>query len=142
MGLSRERTKGRSGTQRYVGILHRVWRHPRFVALTPVALKLLIDMLGQYNGLNNGDLHAAWSVLSRDRGWNSKDTLHRALKELMQSKVLFRTRQGKPIGGTRIPSLYAVTWLDLDPSDKYDPRTTSEFASLRQAENDPWKVRP
>ena len=40
--------------------------------LSPRATKLLIDLLAQYRGYNNGDLCAPLSLM-RERGWNSSD---------------------------------------------------------------------
>lgn len=44
--------------------------------------KLLIDLLEQYNGNNNGDLSCAFSDF-RHKGWRSKMTLTKAKKELI-----------------------------------------------------------
>jgi hypothetical protein len=52
-------------------------RSERFSALSPKAVKLLLDIAAQWNGLNNGDLSATLSVL-KNRGWGSATTLARA----------------------------------------------------------------
>jgi len=73
------------------------------------ARALLLDIGAQYRGNNNGDLAAPWSWM-RARGWKSKDTLKRALDELLQAGMIELTRQG----GLHCPNLYAVTWIGID----------------------------
>jgi hypothetical protein len=48
-----------------------------FVDLSARAVKLLVDLLAQFKGFNNGDLCMAWSVM-KERGWKSRDTLNKA----------------------------------------------------------------
>jgi hypothetical protein len=86
-----------------------VMRSHSFSALSAHAVKLLIDLLAQYKGDNNGDLCAAWSIM-RDRGWKSKDTLNKALKELRGGDWLEVARQG----GRNKATLYAVTFYNID----------------------------
>jgi hypothetical protein len=73
------------------------------------AKALLLDIGARYNGFNNGDLAAPYSWM-KERGWKSKDTLHRALKELLETGMIELTRQG----GLHGPSLYAFTWMPIE----------------------------
>ena len=126
MSTTRQRAKGRRESGSFVKLPHAVWRHPKFAALSPYALKLLIDIAGLYNGQNNGDLAAPYSTLSRDRHWCSRDTLGRALAELLQSGFLLCTRRGKQVkgyGGKHYPNLYAVTWWSIDRSEQHTMTT-------------------
>ena len=125
MSSKRAKFTGKGNTKPFLRLPKDVWSHPKFVLLPAPSVKLLLDIAGQYNGKNNGDLHAAWSLMMKDRGWKSKDTLHRALGELMKSGLLIRTRQGKRYGGTHFPSLYAVAWEAIDTSDKHDMATVT-----------------
>jgi hypothetical protein len=89
---------------------------PKFRALSPIAIKLLLDIGGQYNGKNNGDLCAAWKIM-QPKGWNSEATLNKAKKELIAAGFLAVTRIG------RLPnlcSLYGITWQALNPNPKLD----------------------
>jgi hypothetical protein len=87
----------------------------RFAALSSHAVKLLMDLLSQYNGANNGDLNMAWSsMVTRD--WRSRDTLAKARDELLRSGWIAQTRQG----GRHAPSLYGVTIFAMDPCAKLD----------------------
>jgi hypothetical protein len=70
---------------------------------------LLLDLGSQFNGHNNGDLCATWSLM-RKLGWRSKDTLQRALAELKEAGMIELTRQG----GLHQSSLYAYTWMPID----------------------------
>lgn len=74
--------------------------------LSPLALKMLLDLCGQLgpNAKGNGDLSAAPSVM-RAKGWSSNATRQAALDELIAAKLVCMTRQG----GRRQCSLYAVT---------------------------------
>jgi hypothetical protein len=74
-----------------------------------------VDLLAQYQGNNNGDFCAAWTMMSK-RGWRSRDTLCKALKELVVNGWIVQTRQG----GMNVASLYGVTFFALDPSSKLD----------------------
>jgi hypothetical protein len=97
-----------------------VIRSYAFVRLSAHAVKLLTDLLAQYKGDNNGDLCGAWTVM-QGRGWKSKDTLNKALKELLAGGWLEVTRQG----GRNKANLYAVTFYAIDDcKGKLDVRAT------------------
>ena len=88
----------------------------KYRALSSSAVKLLIDIAGQYNGKNNGDLCAAWKVM-HPKGWKSEATLNKAKKELLAAGFIAQTRAG------RLPnlcSLYGITWQALNSSSKLD----------------------
>lgn len=105
-------TRKRGGLT-YRGYLHIpnvVFHNSDFIHLSNRALKLLIDVAGQYNGYNNGDLCCSMSVL-RKRGWNSNDMLTKAKKELIERNWIERTRSG---GLNMGPDLYAITWQRID----------------------------
>jgi hypothetical protein len=101
---------------------------PEYAHLSGRAVKLLLDLFSQYNGHNNGAFYVAWRVLEK-RGWRSRGTLTRALRELEASRFILKTRQG----GKHKPSLYAVTWLPID-----ECRGQLDVAATRVAPNS-WK---
>jgi hypothetical protein len=82
---------------------------PNYRALSAHAVKLLNDLGLQFRGANNGDLSAAWKIMQL-RGWRSRDTLGRALAELLHFGLIEKTRQG----GLNHCSLYALTWHAID----------------------------
>lgn len=85
-------------------------RSAQFAALTPHAVKLIFDLLAQYNLRNNGDLAMSFEKGMRPRGWKSKDTLNKARQELVDAGFIVLTRQG----GLHRCSLYAVTFYAID----------------------------
>ena len=103
------RNKGRMMTDSFVRIPHHVVNHENFRTLSCRATKLLIDLLAQYRGYNNGDLCAPLSLM-RERGLNSSDQLQKAKNELVKTRVIIVTRQG----ALNKCSLYAVTWFPID----------------------------
>jgi hypothetical protein len=85
-----------------------VLNSPNFLGLSTKAKALVLDIGAKYNGHNNGDLAAPWSWM-RERGWRSKETLQRAISELLSAGMIELTRQG----GMHGPSLYAFTWFPI-----------------------------
>lgn len=104
----RLRQKGR-GAARYVGIPDYVFKSAEFGELDGWALKLLIELAGQYNGFNNGDLSCAWSDMSQ-RGWKSKGTLWKALRRIQDAQWIVTSRHGS----RNRCALYALTWAAVD----------------------------
>lgn len=105
----RERFRGRRDTGWFFRMPVEVLDSPAYCGLSFKARALLFDMGAQFRGNNNGDLAAPWSWM-KARGWKSKDTLRRALDELLEAGMVQLTRQG----GLHCPNLYAVTWLPID----------------------------
>jgi hypothetical protein len=98
-----------------------VLRSRSFAELSAYAVKLLSDLLAQYRGDNNGDFWAAWTIMQR-RGWKSKATLSKCLKELLAGNWVEVTRQG----GRHKATLYALTFYSIDDcKGKLDVRATS-----------------
>lgn len=109
MARTREKFKARRNSGWFFRMPVEVLDSPNYCGLSFKARALLFDMGAQYRGNNNGDLAAPWSWMEK-RGWKSKDTLHRALVELLAAGMIVLTRQG----GLHCPNLYAVTWLGID----------------------------
>ena len=101
--------KGRAEGGRFFMLPHAVMDSPAYIGLSGSAVKLLADLGRQYHGRNNGDLSAAWKIM-QPRGWRSRDTLARALAELLAARLIEKTRQG----GLHACSLYALTWHAID----------------------------
>jgi hypothetical protein len=106
---SRERFKSRRNSGWFFRIDVAILDAPAYCGLSFKARALLFDLGAQFRGNNNGDLAAPWSWMKL-RGWKSKDTLHRALRELLEAGLIEQTRQG----GLHCPTLYAFTWLGID----------------------------
>ncbi|MCA1805696.1 MAG: hypothetical protein LC646_10260 [Xanthomonadaceae bacterium] len=109
MADARLKTTGRRTSPYFLAMPHHILESEQYARLSSKAVKLLLDLGGQYRGKNNGDLSAAWKIMER-RGWRSRDTLVKALKELLDSGFIIKTRQG----GKNKPCLYALTWKGID----------------------------
>ena len=83
--------------------------HPNMRLLSPYGHKLINDLALQYTGSNNGYLCCAWSLM-KDRGWRSKETLHKTMCELEHYGLIQRTQQG----GLNRPNLHAFSWRRID----------------------------
>ena len=94
-----------------------------FTNLPFSAKVMLIELVRQISLVNNGFLRASLNML-KPRGWNSQDTITRALKQLEAAELVFKTHQG---GRPNRASLYAVTWTSLYPSPKFDPGAHRAF---------------
>ena len=110
---SKINNKGRSPTGRFVGLPHVVIKNKDYIGLSYKSKALLIDLALQYNGRNNGDLTVALSVL-KDRGWKRQATIGAAVKELLASNLVIRTREGQFQNPFSRCSLYAITWKAID----------------------------
>lgn len=97
------------GGGQFAALPYTVLKSAKFASLSPVAVKLMLDLLSQYDGKNNGDLCAAYSVMQK-RGWSSKSNLAKALKELMDNQFIVLSEQG----GRHKPTLYAITFYAID----------------------------
>ena len=93
----------------FVPLPYTVLRSTSWARLSGHAVKLLIDLLAQYKGDNNGDFCMAWKTISK-RGWRSRDTLCKARRELLEEGWIIVTRQG----GKHQATLYGVTFFGID----------------------------
>jgi len=111
---------------RYIAIPHMVMRSADYRNLKGNAVKLLNALVFQYNGSNNGDLTAAWSVMHEQHGFNSKGTLQRALQELVNSNLISKSRESFFQNPNNQCALYALTWKAIDecPGKRLDSRST------------------
>lgn len=106
----RQKLKGRTSSSGwFFRVPADVLNGANFRRATMKAKALLLDIGAQFRGSNNGDICITWSDL-KQRGWKSKDTVRRAMLELLQLGLIEQTRQG----GLHWPSLYAFTWLPIE----------------------------
>ena len=88
---------------------HRILDSRAYLGLNFAAKALLMDLVRQLNGYNNGHLQLTTTWLRR-RGWSSSDTINKSTKELIDSFLVIKTRQGGLNIGS---SQFAVTWLQI-----------------------------
>lgn len=105
----RQKVKGRRESDTFLKLDHRVIHSDEFRRLSGGAVKLLVEISGQYRGTNNGDMTTAWNVM-KERGWKSRDTLGRAQRELERGGWIIRARQG----GRNRPTLWALSFRAID----------------------------
>ncbi|NBW13577.1 MAG: hypothetical protein EBR82_36785 [Caulobacteraceae bacterium] len=121
---------GRKSAKRTVGhfvmLPNTVLRSPGYRALSHTARSLLVDIAMQYKGGNNGALVACEKYL-RPLGWKSKDVISRSVKELLEKGLLIKTRQG----GLNSPSLFALSFHNLDRDNRHEPGMAVAFPKLR-----------
>ncbi|MGR6980320.1 hypothetical protein ACUHGC_02540 [Testudinibacter sp. P27/CKL/0425] len=89
---------------------HDMVNSPEFTALSGNSVKVLIKLMAQFRGFNNGDLSAPQNKALELFGM-STPTLNKALSELIESGFIVVTRQGH----NNRCSLYAVTCWAIDP---------------------------
>lgn len=94
----------------YAAIEHRVIDSPAYIRLKPSAQSLLLLLVRQLNGKNNGRLQATEAYMA-PRGLSDR-TVTRGIAELIAAGLIYRTRCG---GFHQGPSMYAVTWLAICP---------------------------
>ena len=100
---------GRARKARFAGVPHPVMESDNYRQLNGWDVKLLLEMAKQYNGSNNGDLSAAWSVM-KHQGWKSPGTLSASISRLQKYGFIICSR----FGGRHKCSLYAITWQPID----------------------------
>ena len=115
----REKAKNRTETGRFSQLPHAVLNSPDYIGLTYKSKALLVDLVHQYNGKNNGDLTAALGTLQA-RGWKRSATLTDAVKELMAANLIIRAREGKFQNPHSRCALYALTWQKIDECEGKD----------------------
>ena len=115
----REKAKNRKETGRFAQLPHMVLNSPNYIGLSYKSKALLVDLVYQYNGKNNGDLTAALGTL-KARGWVRSATLSNAVNELMKVKLIIRSREGKFQNPHSRCALYAITWQQIHECEGKD----------------------
>lgn len=95
----------------FAGIPRVVMDSPDYTGLSGNAIRLLNELAYQFKGANNGDLCASWTLM-KIRGFSSKTTLTKVIRELKTADLIIETRQGQFIKS--VPTLYALTWLPIN----------------------------
>lgn len=112
--MAKNKPNGRKSNLRsFAGVPRIVMESPDYINLSTTAKVVLFELAYQYRGKNNGDLGAALGVLKK-RGFKSKPTINRALKLLIEAKLIIRTRTGVFLNPGGRCALYALSWLPID----------------------------
>lgn len=123
MGASYEKQKkSKTGkldiAGRWTAWPHVVIHSKEYRKLGFAARALLFDIAAQYNASNNGKLVCCMKYL-KPLGWNSNDTITRALRELLTSGLLIQTRQGMRPPFSQA-AWFAIGWFGLDVQSGLD----------------------
>lgn len=94
---------------RFAAFPHAVMDSTAYQGASYAARALLLELMRQHTGRNNGHFQLATRWL-RDRGWNSADRIQRAKAEVIARQLAIKTRLGGLNAG---PDLWAVTWLPI-----------------------------
>ena len=103
--------------------------HPARALLVEIARQILPD--------NNGRLLASGAYLAK-RGWTSNAVITRALRALIDAKLIHQTVQGHRPNKA---SWYAVTWRTLDPHPGYDAGAADGFRRGAYRDGEPLPVK-
>lgn len=110
----RPNAKGRNNAPGgFAGIPRVVMETSDFQQLSYKSQALLMQLAYQYRGNNNGDLTVAFSVLKK-RGWKREATISNAVAELLQAKLILKTRDGRFTNPGARCALYALTWHPIN----------------------------
>jgi len=121
----------------FVAVPVAVLRSPEYMALGDAAKGLLLDLVEQYTGGNNGRLTPSWAVMQR-RGWGGQHKLINAKRELLSTSFCIRTRKGK---APQTAEWVGFTWwkIDYHRTMEIDPKLWPylNFQSAERAKIDP-----
>jgi len=135
--IGRKKKKGR-----FIGIPYHIAISEQFRSLKAPHVKLLVDLLTQYSGNNNGMLSPCHTLLKKC-GWPPA-SLYRAYAYLVHSGFIVVTRQGLKIRG--FPTLVAITWNGIDEpiNCRYDTGIKVSPAPLSywKLEKSSWDIQP
>lgn len=98
-------------SERHIQIPHRILNDPQFIKLKQSAKGLMLDVLMQYNGKNNGDLQMTREYLMKQRGWRSAGTINTAKKALLKSGLVVETRSSFFGQSGKSCCRFAIAWL-------------------------------
>lgn len=107
---------------KFVVIPTLVLKSEEFLSLPASSCELMLDLVKQYSGKNNGRLTPSFEVMQRS-GWKSKDTLLRAKRALLECPFACLTRKGHP---PRTAEWIGFTWWKIGRSTM-----TSRWTSAR-----------
>lgn len=136
----RARGKGRQGVtrgERFAMIPLDVLESEAYCRLPDYAKVVLVALASRYTGSNNGDLSLTAAV-AKEVGVGQRWKRNAGIKLLSQCGLIEITRQGRLAHGGKLCTLFALTWRDVSPTDKYDqPAKVARKASQDWAH---WKA--
>lgn len=101
---------------------------PAYVVQPDWAKVVLFALAARFNGRNNGDLSLTFSD-AKALGVVAQWKLYAGLRLLEHACLIVCTRRGRVERGTKVASLYGVTWRGIEPSEKHDVPVSSPLPS-------------
>jgi hypothetical protein len=97
----------------HIRLYSQIYDSPAYKALSPTDVMAYLALRRDLKSTNNGDLSLTLTK-SKERGICHHITLARSLRALCAVGLIYQTRKGGATrGGQRLPSLYAVTDVDV-----------------------------
>lgn len=113
MAHNRRKSKGRIEGGGFIALPHALFDCPAFASLSGTEQKVLLGLMRQYRGNNNGNLSASHTQ-AKEWGVASKTSLANALERLQQLDLIIRTREGVFLNPGGRCALYALAWQPID----------------------------
>ena len=130
----RPNAKGRAHEYKsFAGIPRKIMDHPDYQNLSDKAARLLLELACQFRGKNNGDLTAAHSVLKkRGKAFNRQATISKMINELIEARLIIKTREGRFTNPGAKCSLYAIAWQPINECKGKDLEVKSTITAPRK----------
>jgi len=109
--MSKANNKGRSAGSPHVRMDHSVFHSAAYRALDPTSRQMLLEIVGLYNGSNNGNIYLGVRDAALLLGVSDPKTASRALKRLIQHGLLAVTTPGAFTLKMRHATCYRITFL-------------------------------
>lgn len=118
---SHDKTGRSAAPARFAALPHDVLKSPGFLATSPPARAVLLELIRLHNGSNNGAIGLCVREAA-ERCKVSKSTASRALQELDDYGLIDQMTKGSFRQRNRHASTYRLTWLACDVSGVIPPR--------------------
>ena len=121
----------------FFALPHSVLDSGAWIACSPAAKALLMELCRQHNGRNNGHLHLSRTWLA-PRGWGRPATVNKLRNELISMRLIIQTRHGGLNNGSH---WFALTWLPIRKRGAVASRLNCCAAQLPHEQMTGWKIR-
>lgn len=128
--MAKSNAKGRSKTSRFVQMDHKILYSPAYRGLSTNARALLIELIGLFNGINNGSLFLSTRDAERLLGVTNDETIRKAFYELVSHGLVQATERGSFSRKAPHATAWRLTFLHA-----FDRAPTNEHRNWRPSAN-------